>query len=70
MQWHDGPARHFRVADGLSAGLASRRVPRDDTTTQRADLACIAAYGDAVVPRITQAIANAIRRTELMLAAA
>lgn len=41
----DGLARGMRVDDGLSAGLA--RI-------------CISAYGDAVVPQITEAIARAI----------
>lgn len=49
MQWNRGPARHFGMAHGVPGGLA-----RD----------CIAAYGDAVIPRITEAIGNAIRRTD------
>ena len=54
MRWNDGPARHFGVADGVPARLAR---------------SCIAAYGDAVVPQITEAIGHAIRRTEQMLRA-
>ena len=40
-----GLARSRRVADGLSAGMASK---------------CISAYGDAVLPQITEAIARSI----------
>lgn len=52
MRWNDGPARSLGVADGVPAGLA---------------LDCNAAYGDAVVPQITEAIGHAIRRTEQMM---
>ena len=53
IQFNHGPARHLRVADGVPPRLARQ---------------CIAAYGDSVVPQITEALGNAIRRTELMLA--
>jgi DNA (cytosine-5)-methyltransferase 1 len=45
LAWNGGPARHLRMADGVPAGVARK---------------CIAAYGDAVVPQITEAIARAI----------
>lgn len=54
-RWNGSPAGSFGMADGVHAGLARQ---------------CVAAYGDAVLPQITEAIANAIRRTEQMLAAA
>jgi len=37
----NGPSRHFRMADGVPAGLAKK---------------CIAAYGDAILPQISEAI--------------
>jgi DNA (cytosine-5)-methyltransferase 1 len=52
MRWNGGPGCSFRMADGIPTGLAQ---------------VCIAAYGDAVVPKITEAIGNAIRRTERMM---
>lgn len=52
MRWNDGPARSLGVADGVPAGLA---------------LKCIACYGDAVLPQITEAIGHAIRRTEQLM---
>lgn len=42
-----GPVEHFRVADGVSPRLARE---------------CIAAYGDAVLPQITEAIARTMLR--------
>jgi DNA (cytosine-5)-methyltransferase 1 len=51
-QWNGGPARHFGMAHGIPAGLAR---------------ACVAAYGDAVVPQITEAIGRAILRTERLM---
>lgn len=54
MRWNNGPARSLGMADGVPTGLA---------------LDCIAAYGDAVVPQLSQAIGNAIRRTEMMMRA-
>lgn len=55
MRWNNGPARSLGVADGIPAGLA---------------LDCIAAYGDAVLPQITEAIGRAILRTERLMEAA
>jgi hypothetical protein len=43
------------VAAGLPPGLAR---------------ACVAAYGDSVLPQITEAIGNAIRRTDQAMRAA
>lgn len=53
IRWHGGPSSHMRMDDGLSAELARQ---------------CIAAYGDAVLPQITEAIGHAIRRTESLIA--
>jgi DNA (cytosine-5)-methyltransferase 1 len=52
--WHGGIARHIRVDHGIPAGLARE---------------CISAYGDAVLPQITEAIGRAIWRVETALAA-
>ncbi|WKB52981.1 DNA cytosine methyltransferase [Eleftheria terrae] len=49
IRFNGGPAGHLRVAYGVPPRLAR---------------SCIAAYGDAVLPQITEAIGNAIRRTE------
>ncbi|HNB07082.1 MAG TPA: DNA cytosine methyltransferase [Thauera aminoaromatica] len=54
-RWHGGAARSFGMAAGLPAGLARQ---------------CVAAYGDSVLPQITEAIGHAIRRTEEALRAA
>jgi DNA (cytosine-5)-methyltransferase 1 len=51
-QWNGGPPDFGRVDDGISEALASRRgIGR----------ACLAAYGDAVLPQITEAIGRAIK---------
>jgi len=55
LRWNAGPARHLGVAAGLPPGLAR---------------ACVAAYGDSVLPQITEAIGNAIRRTDQAMRAA
>lgn len=47
--WAGGIARHLRMADGVSPRLAA---------------ICRAAYGDAVLPQITEAIGRAILETE------
>jgi DNA (cytosine-5)-methyltransferase 1 len=50
--WNGGPPEIGRVDDGLSEALASRRgIGR----------ACLAAYGDAVLPQITEAIGRTIK---------
>lgn len=53
--WNGGPPEIGRVDDGLSEALASRRG---------LGRACVAAYGDAVVPQLVTAIGHAIRRIE------
>lgn len=55
LRWNAGPARHLGMAAGIPAGLAR---------------ACMAAYGDSVLPQITEAIGNAIRRTDEAMRAA
>jgi DNA (cytosine-5)-methyltransferase 1 len=51
-EWQGGPPDLGRVDDGISDVLASRRGLGG---------ACLAAYGDAVLPQITEAIGRAIR---------
>ena len=58
--WNGGLAGHLRLDDGLSARLAQQRGLAG---------AVVAAYGDAVVPQITEAIGNAIWRVEAALEA-
>ena len=53
-QWNGGLARYLRVGDGLSPSVARE---------------CISAYGDAVLPQITEAIGHSILRVEAALAA-
>lgn len=50
--WNGGLGKHLRMGDGLPSGLARE---------------CISAYGDAVLPQITEAIWQAIRRVECAL---
>ena len=57
--WNGGLAGHLRMDDGLSARVASSRGTAG---------AIVAAYGDAVVPQITEAIGRAILRVESALA--
>lgn len=47
LEWNGGPSGSLRMVDGLPAGLAR---------------ACISAYGDSVVPQITEAIGRTIMR--------
>jgi DNA (cytosine-5)-methyltransferase 1 len=56
--WNGGPPEIGRVDDGVSEALASRRgIGR----------ACLAAYGDAVVPQITEAIGRVVRRIDTLV---
>lgn len=48
-QWSGGLARHLRVGDGLSPTVAR---------------ACISAYGDAILPQISEAIGRSILGVE------
>ncbi|WP_457797612.1 DNA cytosine methyltransferase [Methylocystis sp. S23] len=52
--WHGGIAGHIRVDHGIPSWLARE---------------CISAYGDAVLPQITEAIGHSILRVEAALAA-
>jgi DNA (cytosine-5)-methyltransferase 1 len=52
--WHGGIAGHIRVDHGLPSRLARE---------------CISAYGDAVLPQITEAIGRSIWRVEAALSA-
>ena len=64
--WLGGSAGHFVVAHGLSARLGGTRVPCHDKPgrTVNAARASISAYGDAVLPQITEAIFRAMTRAE------
>lgn len=48
-QWNGGLARHLRVGDGLSPAVARE---------------CISAYGDAILPQISEAIGRTILAVE------
>lgn len=54
LEWNGGPARHLGMVDGLPSRLAR---------------ACISAYGDSVLPQITEAIARAILAAERSMSA-
>lgn len=70
LAWNGGPARHLGMADGIFARLARIRVPTGRTLksgnleTISAERACVSAYGDAVVPKLTEAIARSILRSD------
>lgn len=49
-QWNGGLARHLRVGDGLSPSVARE---------------CISAYGDAILPQISEVIGRAILAVEV-----
>lgn len=66
--WNGGLARHLRLDDGLSARLATAaslrgRGPKRDTRAGE----IVAAFGDAVLPQITESIGRAIWRVEAAL---
>lgn len=63
-------ARHLRLDDGLSAGLADARLALGDGRRPAAAGLIVEAFGDAVLPQIPEAIGRAILRTEAALAAA
>ncbi|MCI1141448.1 DNA cytosine methyltransferase [Sphingomonas sp. WKB10] len=62
-------ARHLRLDDGLSAGLADARIALGDGRRPAAAGLIVEALGDAVLPQIPEAIGRAILRTEAALAA-
>lgn len=63
-------ARHLRMDDGLSAGVADARVALGHGRRPAAAGLIVEAFGDAVLPQIPEAIGRAILRTEAALAAA
>ncbi|WP_082670201.1 DNA cytosine methyltransferase [Sphingomonas sanguinis] len=63
-------ARHLRLDDGLSAGLADARLALGDGRRPAAASLIVEAFGDAVLPQIPEVIGRAILRTEAALAAA
>jgi DNA (cytosine-5)-methyltransferase 1 len=70
LGWNHGPAGSFRMAHGLSARLAAVRVAdhRYAGATINLAKACASAYGDAILPQISEAIGRAILRVEAALA--
>lgn len=67
-EWNGGLAHHLRVDDGLSAWLAGARVAVGGSRGTAATALVVEAFGDSVVPQITEAIGRAILRTEAALA--
>lgn len=67
--WNGGLAAHLRVDDGLSARLAGTRLDFGNGKRPSAAGLVVEAFGDAVVPQITEAIGRAIWRVERALAA-
>lgn len=68
-EWNGGLAHHLRVDDGLSAWVAQSRVAIGGPRGTAAANLLVEAFGDAVVPQITEVIGRAILRTEAALAA-
>ncbi|ATQ67804.1 DNA cytosine methyltransferase [Methylosinus trichosporium OB3b] len=67
--WNGGLAHHLRLDHGLSTELAAASGDRASPLHGLAGR-IVAAYGDAVVPQIPEAIGRAIRRVEAAVAAA
>jgi DNA (cytosine-5)-methyltransferase 1 len=66
--WNGGLAHHLRLDDGLSAWVANARIAVGGARGTGGDSLLVEAYGDAVLPQITEAIGRAILRTEAALA--
>lgn len=62
-RWNGGLASHLRLDDGISDELARLDGARSRAQGSLAG-ACVAAFGDAVVPQITESIGRAILRME------
>ncbi|RWR31862.1 DNA cytosine methyltransferase, partial [Sinirhodobacter populi] len=65
--WNGGLARHLRMDDGISAWVAGTRVVVGGPRGTAAASLIVEAFGDAVLPQITEAIGRAILRTEAAL---
>jgi DNA (cytosine-5)-methyltransferase 1 len=67
--WNGGLAGHLRVDDGVSARVAGTRVAIGGPRGTAAASLIVEAFGDAVVPQITEAIGRSILRTDAALRA-
>ncbi|OWR16568.1 DNA cytosine methyltransferase [Brevundimonas diminuta] len=65
----DDLARHIRLDDGLPAWLAEQRIAVGGPRGTSAASLVVEAFGDAVIPQITEAIGRAILRVEAAMAA-
>jgi DNA (cytosine-5)-methyltransferase 1 len=65
--WNGGLAGHLRMDDGVSARVASTRVAVGGPRGTAAASLIVEAFGDAVVPQITEAIGRSILRTDAAL---
>lgn len=68
-EWNGGLAHHLRVDDGLSAWVAQSRIAVGGPRGTAAASLLVEAFGDAVVPQITESIGRAILRVEASLTA-
>lgn len=67
-KWNGGLTSHLRVDDGLSPWLARTRIAVGGPRGTSAASLIVEAYGDAVIPQITEAIGRAILKVERALA--
>lgn len=65
----DDLARHIRLDDGLPAWLAEQRIAVGGARGTSAASLIVEAFGDAVIPQITEAIGRSILRVEAAMAA-
>lgn len=65
----DDLARHIRLDDGLPAWLAEQRIAVGGSRGTSAASLIVEAFGDAVIPQITEAIGRSILRVEAAMAA-
>lgn len=65
----DDLARHIRLDDGLPAWLAEQRIAVGGPRGTSAASLIVEAFGDAVIPQITEAIGRSILRVEAAMAA-
>lgn len=67
--WNGGLAHHLRVDDGLSPWVAGSRIAIGGPRGTVAASLIVEAFGDAVLPQITEAIGRSILRTDAALRA-
>ncbi|QRZ15634.1 DNA cytosine methyltransferase [Paracoccus methylovorus] len=65
--WNGGLAHHLRLDAGISAWLAGTRIALGSRKGTSAASLIVEAFGDAVVPQISEAIGRAILRSEAAL---